>query len=354
MLAQRIGESLRLIFVPDASVIDYASRHNARLAVHLGWDLAALELLQVIGALVRPGGLNVNKFVAYIVLGIAAAGLSLVAFGHIKRADHERVFMAYLIGFLWLAALYGVNNSLQDFADGKQIITFYMVIMMITCIFVTPPIGLICLIAVTYSLAYLLGFSGGRMDLGSLVNFWISGVIVMVAGLIRYNECRVAAAKESVLQNMGSHDGLTQLKNRMALRDDFPNMVGREQYVVMADLDDFKQVNDMHGHEAGDEVLVAYANALSNVFAGSSIYRYGGDEFLLFAPVALGLDVPRITKGLEQSFTKVQLETGQEVPVGASFGYVRGTASNVDDLREQVREADGHLYETKHAKKAGR
>ncbi len=47
MLAQRIGESLRLIFVPDASVIDYASRHNARLAVHLGWDLAALELLWV-------------------------------------------------------------------------------------------------------------------------------------------------------------------------------------------------------------------------------------------------------------------------------------------------------------------
>jgi diguanylate cyclase (GGDEF)-like protein len=118
-----------------------------------------------------------------------------------------------------------------------------------------------------------------------------AGVLV---GIILYNKRQLAQA-EQVARELASHDALTGLPNRRA----FTDTVGRTlqsasrpvvspMSIAMIDLDNFKRVNDMFGHAAGDTVLQAIAAALHDVTRpGDFVARIGGDEFAL---VAHGVD----------------------------------------------------------------
>lgn len=76
-------------------------------------------------------------------------------------------------------------------------------------------------------------------------------------------------------------DKLTGLRNREALEEDLSEMA--EARYLMIDVDDFKEYNDTHGHEAGDQVLRDVADALKDVAESYDVtaYRFGGEEFLL-------------------------------------------------------------------------
>ncbi|MCD8532013.1 MAG: GGDEF domain-containing protein [Saccharospirillaceae bacterium] len=78
-------------------------------------------------------------------------------------------------------------------------------------------------------------------------------------------------------------DELTGLPGRRALMNDLKHRHGH-YLLVMADIDHFKQFNDTHGHDVGDEVLRLVAAQLNKTRGGGRAYRYGGEEFTLIFP----------------------------------------------------------------------
>lgn len=78
-------------------------------------------------------------------------------------------------------------------------------------------------------------------------------------------------------------DGLTGLPGRRALDERLQELTG-PYALAMVDLDHFKQLNDRHGHQVGDEVLRLVASRLRSIPGGGSAYRYGGEEFTILFP----------------------------------------------------------------------
>jgi len=118
---------------------------------------------------------------------------------------------------------------------------------------------------------------------------------------------------------------------------------------LMTDLDDFKAINDRHGHACGDKVLVAAAEALMGAVREiDSVIRYGGDEFLIVLPETSLDGVRPAAERIRRTFMET-LAAGSAVPEGFRIGLSVGTAVHHpgEDLDAKVREADTAMYSDK-------
>jgi diguanylate cyclase (GGDEF)-like protein/PAS domain S-box-containing protein len=119
---------------------------------------------------------------------------------------------------------------------------------------------------------------------------YMVGTGIDVTAARSWSEERVAS--EARLRHMADHDALTGLYNRRRFEEELERHIahgaryGMSGALLMLDLDDFKQINDGHGHRAGDRVLTAVAVVLRNRLRASDIVaRFGGDEFAVLMPV---------------------------------------------------------------------
>lgn len=143
-----------------------------------------------------------------------------------------------------------------------------------------------------------------------------------------------------LLRDIAQTDALTQLLNRSTLAHRLSQHAGRCT-VVLADLDNFKRYNDRHGHEAGDEVLVAFADALRrSARKDDIIFRIGGDEFLL---LLVGADPPEAGRILERLRRRW-------AEIGAPVDFSAGIAAGEHNL---MRLADQDMYADKRARGLG-
>ena len=155
------------------------------------------------------------------------------------------------------------------------------------------------------------------------------------------------------LQNqLISTDSLTMLNNRNRLhhylhqqRDD------RESFVIMVDVDHFKQINDTYGHAEGDRALILVSRALKKACERMTysmfLCRYGGDEFLMIAKTNVPDDVVKEIKVCLQEEISNQ-ERSLSYTIEASMGFARWDG-NPDSFKESLVYADKKMYETKRA-----
>ena len=118
--------------------------------------------------------------------------------------------------------------------------------------------------------------------------------------------------------------------------------------LAVVDLDQFKPVNDLHGHHAGDACLVRFAGALArNARKGDWVARWGGDEFVVGAWDAEGRGAERVLGrvGRELRASPLALPSGEEVRLSFGAGVARWRDG--DDARGLLRRADGALYRAK-------
>ncbi|AFS52971.1 GGDEF domain-containing protein [Leptospirillum ferriphilum] len=175
-------------------------------------------------------------------------------------------------------------------------------------------------------------------------------------GLNRYRERQELEAAKNEVEILAFHDALTHLPNRRLLEDSLEGAVERAAHnqitlaVCMLDLDGFKPINDTHGHEGGDQLLLETAARIKGCLRQTDfLARLGGDEFVLLLE---GIRDEDSLKGiLEKIGTAIQspvrLENGAEVTVSLSAGvclFPRDQGNNPDVL---LRLADQALYASK-------
>jgi diguanylate cyclase (GGDEF)-like protein/PAS domain S-box-containing protein len=176
-----------------------------------------------------------------------------------------------------------------------------------------------------------------------------------VAGIIfTSRDVTERKVSEAQLRHRAFHDPLTQLPNRALFYDRIEHAQHRARRegqlvaVCMLDLDDFKSVNDTHGHAAGDELLVAVAQRLRGCLrSGDTAARLGGDEFGILVE---GIGEPseaiqvaeRVLAAMRQPFEAA----GEQMHVGPSVG-VAIAASGDEPVEDLVRHADVAMYAAK-------
>jgi diguanylate cyclase (GGDEF)-like protein len=144
-------------------------------------------------------------------------------------------------------------------------------------------------------------------------------------------------------------DTLTGLSNRNYLQKRYQRLRKRAATVcvVMVDLDHFKQINDQHGHNTGDEVLKAASEVLKKTLRrGDTVCRWGGEEFVLLIPAIHPDDCLRLIENARAQIERCTVKTeAGEIKFTASFGITEGEAKT--QLSKHLANADLALYESK-------
>jgi len=164
--------------------------------------------------------------------------------------------------------------------------------------------------------------------------------------------------KEEELRRRAFFDHVTGLKNQIAFEEDIALEIVETQEkngynfaLMFLDLNDFKKINDTHGHLFGDIYLQAFGQGLeARVREGDTVYRYAGDEFVvILRSVRTYEKVTTIIKNIHTLFTEEHVIDGIKVSYAASAGcalYVKDMTSDA-----LVHACDMAMYESKKRKK---
>ncbi|CAG0946610.1 MAG: hypothetical protein EFKGCFLK_01386 [Rhodocyclaceae bacterium] len=183
------------------------------------------------------------------------------------------------------------------------------------------------------------------------INLAISLAVTLVVVLLIH---LVLARYQGRIEEMASTDKLTGLLNRHAFAVLIAQVFSeyrrepRSIAVLLADIDRFKEINDRHGHPAGDAVLAAVARALQRRLRASDLaVRWGGEEFLLLLKGCELDEARRIAEDLRRAVALHPFAMGrQEIPVTMSLGVAQYDGN--ESVEHLVGRADAALYAAKH------
>lgn len=151
-------------------------------------------------------------------------------------------------------------------------------------------------------------------------------------------------------------DGLTGLNNRGRLDEYLADRCRRTRpghpwYLMLIDLDDFKQINDVYGHAIGDEALRQVAQLLKRTFLRSDAFlaRYGGDEFAVVLSCTQDSTVLAEVQRLNQAARHTVWNAAR--PLALSVGYARFEGAAGDDALHLIARADEAMYQIKRKRK---
>jgi len=160
-------------------------------------------------------------------------------------------------------------------------------------------------------------------------------------------------AEKKKTEELSLRDGLTGLFNRSAWRKWSERELKRIERtggtasLAFLDLDDFKQVNDTHGHQTGDQVLSQLAKTLLHQLRGTDLVgRYGGEEFVIFFPDSAGEAAVASLGRILENFRNLPIgEHNLQCSFSAGVSEIRGT--DLKPLDEYIRRADKTMYGVK-------
>jgi diguanylate cyclase (GGDEF)-like protein len=202
-------------------------------------------------------------------------------------------------------------------------------------------------------LAYAPGLPGAQAPSSTLRFFSVLTVVISIVATTRFVSQLIGALREanSRLREQSQRDELTGLYNRRYLHARLDSELARVQrggklMLMMIDLDGFKRVNDEEGHDAGDKMLAAVAQALLKATRRSDVVaRIGGDEFVVLLPDTAIEGCQAVAARVVDHARDVGRSTFPGIPVTASVGIAQARPG--DDAASIVRRADEGVYTAK-------
>ncbi|MBP5417950.1 MAG: GGDEF domain-containing protein [Clostridiales bacterium] len=250
------------------------------------------------------------------------------------------VFLGYQMGFhLYCLSMVPIIFYTEYMAQslGKK---------KINALAVSAVIVLFYMAATGYS-----AYSGPIYEVDSSIAmvFWLFNSAIVFYFLIVYARImlKLVGDSEKKLTDIAHTDRLTGLYNRhfmmTRLEDSVNGKVDEDRSVAMADIDNFKGINDSYGHNAGDYVLKTISDLMRNICKDAEISRWGGEEFLLFfegdsAAKALDRMEELRRKISEYDFTFEGVKITVTITIGIAC-YEKGLS-----VDEWIKEADERLY----------
>ena len=230
-------------------------------------------------------------------------------------------------------------------------------------VYVFAWLGFILLMIIDFGgvLAFAPLFSAAPMDGLRPILGWhafrvmMSFSIFFVLFFVTLPTTRRWREREDLYREMSNTDGLTRLTNRRSFINrsnaefsKLKRMPGKLA-CIMIDLDYFKQINDNHGHQAGDKVLVKVAEILAaNAREYDEVGRYGGEEFAVLLPNTSKENAAKIAERIRVSIEEIPIEIDDKVlRVTASFGVAGYPSAGVENMDDLLKRADQALYKAK-------
>ncbi len=176
-----------------------------------------------------------------------------------------------------------------------------------------------------------------------------------IAGaVIVFHDARQSGAAMEKMNHLAQHDFLTGLPNRMLLRERLTQAIGmairhsKQLALLFLDLDEFKQINDTHGHGVGDHLLQDVAAEVKACVRGTdTVSRHGGDEFvILLSEIEERQDAIHVAEKLLAQFALPRTIDGHELQVNLSIG-ISVYPENGVDAETLMHNADTAMYTTK-------
>ena len=179
------------------------------------------------------------------------------------------------------------------------------------------------------------------------------GVLLVALIVLLYGRYRLRVLANTELHKVANTDTLTGLANRREVSRQIEAGIERSRQsgepfaLILADIDDFKPINDRLGHRAGDEVLVHLARILTeNVRGRDLVARWGGEEFLLFLPSTDLRAAEMVANNLRDAISTQPLDLrGESIVLTLTYGI---TEYRADDTAEAtIAAADQAMYRGK-------
>lgn len=309
------------------------------------FDLAILSVFGGSSAIV-VGAFAIYRFMTNSIVGgvvdvaISVGLIAVVIFAWRGRSVAQAG--AIFVGFCVLACL------ASSIVFGRTSAYWAFVVLSISFVVTGPRPALIGSLALVAAMAVQETLFN---DSAERAIFVITAVLMTIYGWIsksRYD------AKHRQLEFLANHDPLTQAGNRRLMQQTLCQAVeastrtATPAMLAVLDLDHFKVVNDTHGHEKGDEVLVKLAQTIrERLQPGDSLFRLGGEEFVVLLSHANAERGQAVCSDLLRLFSQAMTQAG--MPVTVSIG---AASLNVDeDWMSWLNRADEAMYR---AKQAGR
>jgi diguanylate cyclase (GGDEF)-like protein len=333
--------SLAIAVAGSAYALWLVSRQHLTLkgvavgAMILGGAIATMHYVGMAAMQMRPGiDYHPGWFAASIAIAIAAAGaalwISFILRVDGRRTQRIRVAAAAVMGF----AVIGMHYT------GMGAARF--------------PIGSVCGAAIEGGLS--------PQWLATLVGvgaFSILALLLVVSVLDRRLEERTALLNASLrqaneeLSYLALHDNLTKLPNRLLLQDRLEHAIekalrhGTRFAVLFIDLDGFKLINDVYGHQVGDRLLLHVANNLKASLRGEdTLARMGGDELVALTEIHELSDAITLAEKLLKAVVAPMPFDPVDIGVGGSIGIAL-CGDHGYDPHELLANADAAMYTAK-------